>query len=90
MAPISGRRAERVRDSFRRPLVIGREGDRHVTIVKDGVVGAMALGDEKTSQAVARHERERRLKKIELPQRREFVEHQENAMPAVLRLQFLG
>ena len=37
------RRAERIRDTLGRPLVIGREGDAHMTIVEDGIVGAIGF-----------------------------------------------
>ena len=90
------RRAEGVRDPFRRPLVIGREGDAHMAIIQDGVIGAIGLldlvqtlGDEKAFEAIARHEGQCRLEEIKTPERREFVEHEENAMPAALCVQFL-
>ena len=40
-----GRRAERVRDPFRRPFVIGREGDAHMAIVQNCVIGAIGFLD---------------------------------------------
>ena len=37
--------AERVRDTFGSPLIIGSKRDPHMAIVEDGVVLAIGLGD---------------------------------------------
>ena len=92
-----GRRAERVGDALGRALVVGREAHAHMAIVEDRVVLAVGLldlvqrlRDQEALQAVARHEGERALEEIEPAERREFVEHQQQAMPSSLRLQLFG
>ena len=91
-----GRGPERVRDPFRRPFVIGREGDAHMAIVENGIVGAIGfldlvqtLGDEEAFEAIARHEGQGRFEEIETSECRKLVEHQQDAVPAVLCVQFL-
>ena len=95
--PHLGRRPERVRDALGGALVIGREADADMTIVEDRVVGAVGLldlvqrlRDQEALQAVARHEGERRLEEVQPTKRRKLVEHQQQAMPAVRRVQILG
>ena len=84
-----GRRAERVGHPLGRALVIGGEAHAHMAIVEDRIVLAVSLldlverlRDQEALQAVARHERERALEEIEPAERREFVEHQQQAMPS--------
>ena len=45
LRPQFGRGAERVGDALGGALVVGREGDAHVAVVEDGVVGAVGLVD---------------------------------------------
>ena len=92
-----GRDAERIGDPLGRALVVGREGDTDVAIVEYGVVRPVSLldlvqrlRDQEALEAVARHEGKRGLEEIEPPQRRELVEHQQQAMPSALRLELLG
>ncbi len=92
-----GRRPKRVADALGGPLVIGGEAYPHMAVVEDRVVRPIGLldlvqrlGDQEALDAVARHEGERRLEEVEPPQRREFVEHQEEPPPARLSLQLLG
>ena len=76
-------------------LVIGRKGDAHMTIVEDGIgrpIGffdlVQRLSDEIGAHAIARHEGQRALKKVEPPQRRKLVQHQEKFAPSRLRQGF--
>ena len=59
-----------------------------------GAVGLLdlvqRLRDQEALEAVAGHEGERDLEEVEPAERRELVEHQQQPMPAVLRVQILG
>ena len=92
-----GRHAERVGDTLGGALVVRREAHAHMAVVEDGVVLAVGLldlvqrlGDEEALQAVAGHEGERALEEVETAERRKLVEHEQQPMPAALRVQFLG
>src|SRR5215467_14607042 len=92
--PQFSRDTECVRYALRGALVVGRETYPHMAVIEDRVVGAISLldliermGDQETLQVVARHESERRFKEIEAAEGGEFVEHQQDSMPAVLRTQ---
>ena len=92
-----GRRTQRIRDALGGAFVVGGEGDTDVAIVQHGIVGAVGfldlikrLRDQKALDAVTGHEGECGLEKIQPSQRGEFVEHQQQTMPAVFGVQFLG
>ena len=68
-----------------------------MAIVQDGIIGAIGLldlverlRDQKALDSIARHEGERGLEKIQPPERRKLVKHQQQTMPAVFGVQFLG
>lgn len=88
------RGAEGVGDALRRAVVIGHEGQSDMTIVENGVVGAIGLldlierlGDEEALETVADDEGERRLEAVQLAQRREFAQCEQQAMASLLGLQ---
>src|SRR5579883_1899849 len=89
--------AERVRDALGGALVIGGERDADMTIVEDGIVWSVGLldlverlRDQEALQTISGHEGERGLEEVEPPKRRKLIEHQQQAMPASLRLKLLG
>ena len=68
-----------------------------MAVVEDRVVRTVGLldlvqrlGDQEGLQPIASHEGQRAFEEIETAERREFVEHQQQAMPTGLRLQVLG
>src|SRR6185437_845626 len=73
-----------------------REAHSHMAVVEDGVVLAVGLldlvqrlRDQEALQTVTGHESERALEEVETAERRKLVEHQQQPMPAALRVQFL-
>src|SRR3546814_9384034 len=88
---------ERIGHPFCGAFVIGGEGNAYMAIVENGVVCAVSLldlveglRDQEGFQAVARHEGESALEKIEPTERRELVEHHQHAMPSALGVKKIG
>ena len=86
---------ERIGEALGRALVVGREGDAHVAVVEDGVVGPVGpvdlvqgLGDQERPHAVAGQEGERGLEEVEPPERRELVQHEQEPGPGAARGDF--
>src|SRR6266852_7447083 len=95
--PQFGGNAERVGYALGGALVVGRETYPHTAIVEDRVVRTIGLldlierlGNQEALQAVAGHEGERRFEEVEAAKGGEFVEHQQQPMPAVLRMKLFG
>jgi hypothetical protein len=81
-----GGSAQSIRDAFRRSLVIGGETYAHMTIIENGVIRPIGLfnlierlGDQERFEAIARHEGEHRFEKIEAPEGRKLVQHEQHA-----------
>src|ERR1700681_3894445 len=79
-----GRDTQRIGNALGGSLVVGRKRDTDVAIVEDGIVLPVSLFnlierlcDQKTLEAVAGHEGERGLKKIQPAERRKLVEHEQ-------------
>src|ERR1700731_3574609 len=93
MARISVAVPKGIGDAARRPFIVGREGDPDMAVVEYRIVRAVGfldlierLRDQKALEAVAGHEGERRLEKIEAPQRRELVQHEQQPMQVLLSM----
>ena len=93
--PQFGRCAQRIRDALGSAFVVGGEGDADVAIVQHGIIGAVGfldlverLRDQEALDAITGHEGECGLEKIQPSERGEFVEHQQQTMPAVFGVQF--
>ena len=92
-----GRGAKRVRDAFGSPLVIGRKTHPDMAIVEDGIIGAIGLFDlverlrnEEGLQPIARHESQGAFEKVQTPQSREFIQHQQDTMLAIAAIQLFS
>ncbi len=82
-------RAQGIRDTFGGALVVGREHDAHMAVVQYRVARPVGffdliqrLSDQVGAQAIAGDEGQGGLEKIQAAQRGEFVEHQEQLVPA--------
>src|SRR3546814_8112889 len=78
-------------------FIVGREGDADMAIVKNGIVLSIglldlveALGDEEGLDPIASHEGECAFKEIEPPERRKFIEHQQQPMRTAFGVELLG
>jgi hypothetical protein len=91
------RRAERIGYALGGALVVAGEADAHMAVVKDRVALTIGLLDlvqrlryQERLQSVTGHEGQGALEEIQPAQRREFVEHEQQAVPLALRVQIFG
>ena len=92
-----GRGSKGIRDTLGSPFIIGREAHPDMAVVENGVVLAISLldlierlGDQEALDPVARHEGQRAFEEVEPPERREFVEHHQDATATARVLQIFG
>src|SRR6516164_11135533 len=89
-----GCHSQRIRNTPRRPLVVGREANADVAIVEDRIVWTVGLldlierlGDQEALQPITRHERQCGLEEVEPAQSGKFVQHQQQPMPTLLSIE---